>query len=416
MKHIQLLTIGLTLTTLTTPAADWPRWRGSNFDGITTESIRFETWGVDGPKQLWKAKVGTGWSSLSVADGRAYTMGNTEETDSVYALDATTGAELWKHSYPCSSKDPNGYPGTRSTPTVDDDRVYSVSRQGHLFCLDAKSGKVIWSKNFVTDFKSKIPTWGFAGSPLVEKEMLIVEAAAAGAAVVALNKRTGQVLWQNGNEGAGYGSPVPYTLENERGVVVFNPAGLTARRVSDGKLLWHFPWTTSYDVNAATPLVIGDKFFISSGYNTGCALIQLTNNKPKVLWTNKNMRNQFASCVYLKDYLYGFDDGELRCLDFKTGESKWSSGRYGKGSSILAGQTLLAFSDKGLLAAVEASPGGFKELASTQILGGKSTWIVPVLANGRIYARSLENLVCLDAGATKTAAVAPTLPEVLATK
>ncbi len=414
MKLTLLLSTTLTFATLTTNAADWPRWRGSNFDGISNESIRSETWSVEGPKQLWKAKVGTGWSSLSVAEGRVYTMGNTDENDSVYALDATTGAELWKHTYPCSSKDPNGYPGTRCTPTVDGDRVYSVSRQGHLFCLAAKTGKVIWSKNFVTDFKSKIPTWGFAGSPLIEKEMLIVEAAGSGAAVVALNKLTGQVIWQDGNEGAGYGSPVAYTLEKERGVVVFNPAGLTARRVSDGKLLWHYPWSTSYDVNAATPLVVGDKIFISSGYNTGCALIQISNNKPKVLWTNKNMRNHMASCVYLNDYLYGFDEGELRCLDFKTGEVKWSSNKYGKGSSMLAGQHLLAFSDKGLLASVEASPAGFKEIASTQILGGKSTWIVPVLANGRIYARSLENLVCLDAGATKTASVPPTLPEVLA--
>ncbi len=405
MKWIPFLGATIAMAALNLNAADWPRWRGSNFDGISPESIPSGAWGVEGPKQLWKAKVGTGWSSLSVAGGRVFTMGNTDEADSIYAFDAISGAELWKHSYPCASKDPNGYPGTRCTPTVDGDRVYSVSRQGHLFCLEAKSGKVIWSKNFVTDFKAQIPTWGFAGSPLVEDNLLIVETAGSSTAVIAFNKLNGEVIWKNGNEGAGYGSPVPQTLDGVRTVLVFNPAGLTSRRVSDGKMLWHFPWSTSYDVNAATPLVIGDKVFISSGYGTGCALIQIAQNKPKVLWQNKNMRNHMASCIYLDGFLYGFDEGELRCLDFNTGEVKWSSGRYGKGSAMLAGKNLLAFSDKGMLASVEASPAGYKELASVQILGGRSTWIVPVLANGRIYSRSLENLVCLDAGATQAAAI-----------
>jgi outer membrane protein assembly factor BamB len=383
-------------------ADDWPRWRGPKVNGISTEKEWSTTWPQEGPKKLWEAKVGIGYSTVSVSKGRLYTMGNTADQDSVYCLDANTGKEIWKYTYACKQKDPNGYHGTRGTPTVDGNRVYTVSREGHLFCLDADNGKVIWSKNYVTDFGAKIPQWGFALSPLVEGHLLMAEPGGKGASVVAFDKADGKIVWQSGDDRAAYSSPIAFTWKDERCVAVLHAPALVGYRVNDGKELWRYPWKTSYDVNATTPIIEGDKAFISTGYNTGCALIQFSEAPPKVLWQNKNMRNHVNSCVLWQGCIYGFDDdGEFRCLDFQTGEVKWKQKGYGKGSLMLAGDKFILYSDRGLVAVAEASPNGFKELSRFQALQataptGKDTWAAPVLANGKLYCRSMEDLVCLD--------------------
>jgi outer membrane protein assembly factor BamB len=376
--------------------ADWPRWRGPNFDGISPETGWLTQWPAEGPRQLWKANVGIGYSSFSVANGRLYTMGNTEETDSIYCLDAATGRELWRHSYPCSSKDPNGYPGPRSTPTVDGERVYAVSRNGHFFCLEAATGKVVWSKEFPKDYQAKVPTWGFAGSPLVEGNAVICEVGGAGASVVAFDKQTGRELWRAGDDTIGYSSIVPFDHRGQRALAVFNAAGLVARRAKDGAELWRHPWKTSWDVNAATPILADGKAFISSGYNKGCALLDLSGDQPRVLWEHRKMRNHVATCVLWQGHLYGFDENQFKCLDWATGEEKWADRTYGKGSLMLAGKHFIVYSDKGRVAVVAPSPEGLKEIVGYQVLSGKDTWAVPVLANGRLYCRSQQDLVCLD--------------------
>ena len=336
-------------------------------------------------------------------------MGNTADTDAVYCLDASTGKEVWKHTYPCLAKDPNGYPGTRCTPTVDGDRVYTVGRQGQLFCLNTKNGEVIWKKNYQQDYKAKVPTWGFSTSPLVEGDLLIVETGGPGAAALALDKKTGKEIWRSGDDAAAYGSPVAFDYKGQRAVVLLPASGLVAHAVKDGKELWRHPWKTSYDVNASTPVIDDEKVFISTGYNTGAALVSFARNPPEVVWQNKNMRNHVNSSVLWQGYLYGFDGqagrGNLKCLDWKTGEEKWSKEGFGTGSVIVADGKLIVYSDKGKLAVAEASPAGYKELASTQATEVKKelppntkgdTWALPVLANGKIYCRSLGQLVCLD--------------------
>ena len=404
-KH--LIHLGIFATTFALPvlAADWPQWRGPSRDGISTESGWSVSWPKEGLKQSWKAEVGAGYGAVSVSKGRLYVMGNTADKDTVYCLDASTGKEVWAFSYDCTAKDPNGYHGTRSTPTVDGDLVFTTSRQGHLFCLGAGDGNVKWSKEFQKDFGGKTPTWGFSISPLVENGLVIVEPGGSGAAVVALKKDTGEEAWKSDGPPAGYSSPVTYTLNGERFIAVFSAQGGAGRRLSDGKEVWSFPWKTSYDVNAATPIVDGSKVFISSGYGTGCALYDVGTNSAQEVWKNKNMRNHVNSCVLWKGYLYGFDEGLLKCLDFNTGEVKWSEGKYGKGSLMLADGKLLLYSERGQLGLAEASPEGYKELAFVQALqvrqsypGGaaKQTWAMPVLANGKVYCRSQDDLVCLD--------------------
>lgn len=387
---------GVVAWALSGGAADWPRWRGPQFNGISPESDWRTQWPAGGPPVLWKAQVGIGYASLSVSQGRLYTMGNTEETDSIYCLDAATGRELWRHSYACSSKDPNGYPGPRCTPTVDGERVYAVSRQGHFFCLESATGKVIWSKDFPRDYGAKVPTWGFAGSPLIEGEAVIVEVGGAGTSVMAFDKRTGRELWRAGEDAIGYSSIVPFDHRGERSLAIFNAAGLVGRRAADGRELWRYPWKTSWDVNAATPLVADGKVFISSGYNKGCALLDLSGAEPRVVWEHRRMRNHVATCVLWQGHLYGFDENQLKCLDWTTGEEKWADRRYGKGSLVLAGSHLIVYSDRGRVAVVKPSPDELIEIASHQVLEGKDTWAVPVLANGRLYCRSMQDLVCLD--------------------
>jgi len=377
-------------------AGDWPAWRGPNRDGISQEKNWLVQWPDTGPKQLWKADVGVGLSSMSVSQGHLYTIGNTDETDSVYCLDANTGKELWKHSYVCSAKDPNGYSGPRCTPTVDGDRVYSLSRRGHFFCFDAATGKVIWSKEFPKDYSAKTPTWGYAGSPLIEKEMVITEVGGPGASVVAFNKKDGTEIWKAGDDAVAYSSIVAFDHDGQRCLAAFNAVGIVGRSAKDGKELWRHPWKTSYDVNAATPIIIGDKVFISSDYDRGCALIQFSGAQPKVLWENKKMRNHNATCILYQDHLYGFDNSALKCLDLTTGEPKWEEGKYGKGCTFLADGKFIIYSQTGRVATAELSPSGCKEISGFQVLGGKDTWAIPVLANGKLYCRSAKDLVCLD--------------------
>lgn len=376
-------------------AEDWPRWRGPSLDGISKEAGWLAQWPADGPRKLWEAPVGVGYSSFSVSQGRVFTMGNVANMDVVSCFDAETGQLVWKYEYSCSPKDPNGYVGPRGTPTVDGDRVYTMSRAGQLFCLDSAKGTVIWSKDLPKDFGGKKPTWGFSGSPLVGKDWVLCEAGGPDAAVVALDKKTGEVVWKNGKDGAGYSSIVPFDVNGERLFAVFPSDFFVVRRMKDGSEVGRIPWKTSYGVNAATPIISGNQIFISSGYGFGCALLEVGNGLKEV-WRNKNMCNHANSCVLWQGSLYGFDENDLKCIDFKTGTVKWSEKRFGKGSLTLADGKLIVYGQKGLLATVEASPDGYKEISSIQILKGKDTWAVPVLANGRIYCRNLDTMVCLD--------------------
>lgn len=380
----------------TLSAGDWPRWRGPRLDGISQEKGWSAQWPGDGLPKLWEANVGVGYASFSVSRGVLYTMGNTQDTDAVYALDAAAGAVKWKYEYPCLAKDPNGYHGTRCTPTVDGDRVYTVSRLGHFFCFDAAKGTVIWSKDLVKDFGGKVPTWGYSGSPLVEGDWVLIECGGPGASVVAFAKKTGEVVWKNGDDAAGYASLIPFDCGGQRVFAQFSKDQIIGRRMKDGGELWRASWKTSYGVNAATPLIHGDEMFLSTGYGFGCALFKVSPDGVKEVWRNKNMKNHVNSCVWLGGYIYGFNEGELACLDAKTGETKWSNGSYGKGSLVAVDGKLLLYGQSGKLGLAEATPDGFKELASFQALTGRDTWAAPVLVNGRIYARSQEKLAAYN--------------------
>lgn len=385
-------------------AVDWYQWRGPDSNGVSSESGWSSAWPADGPEKLWEFKVGTGYSSVSVSDGRLYTMGNTNETDTIYCLDANTGEVVWKHSYHCvAAGGGDSWNGTASTPTVDGDRVYTLSREGHFFCLDAGTGDVIWAKHIVKDFGANYPQWQFASSPAIVGNMAIVDAGM----TLAVDKDTGELIWKTRDygdawediksPGGGYSTVYAFSLDGSQRLAVFNASGLVILNPENGEELMLHPWKTKYNINPATPIVSGDKVFISSGYNSGGALIQVSGDKPAVIWQNKNMRNHINSSVLWEGYLYGFDESKLKCLDWETGEEKWAQKGMGKGSLMVADGKLIVLSDKGKLVIAEASPDAFKELASAKVLDGLC-WSVPVLSNGKIYCRNYDDgrLVCLD--------------------
>lgn len=383
-------------------ATDWYQWRGPNRDGVSNEKGWLSVWPEDGPPVLWETSVGIGYSSVSVSDGRVYTMGNSEKMDTVYCLDANTGEVIWRHSYRCTTKS-GGHPGPASTPTVDGKYVYTLSREGHFFCLDANSGVVIWSKHVKKDFGAKSPEWDFASSPLILEDMVIVDAGR----ILALDKSTGELVWKTkdygdtpawdiGSYGGGYSSPIAFQPNDLLRLAVFNSSGVVVLDPKNGRELSIYPWKTAWNVNATTPIVSGDKMFISSGYNTGSKLFQVSEDKLTVIWQNKNMRNHFNSCVLWEGHLYGFDETRLRCLDFQTGDVKWSQRGLGKGSLMIADGKLIIMADRGDLVIAEASPVEFKEISRAKVLDGLC-WTVPVLSNGKIYCRNHEgDLVCLD--------------------
>jgi len=379
-KQWALVLICLGAAVGTVAADDWPIYRGPAHNGISAETGWF-TPGAS-PKVLWSADIGRSCSSIAVVGNRAYSMGNKADEDIVYCFDVANGKELWKYSYPAKLEPKMYEGGPNATPTVDGKYVYTFSKRGKVLCLNAETGQKIWE----AQIKAKMPTWGFAGSVLPVGDKLILNAGPAG---TALAKATGKVVWDSGTETGGYSTPVPVETGGNKAVVLFSAKSVVAVNVDDGKELWQYEWKTSYDVNAADPVMVdgGKKVFISSGYNHGCAMLDVSTGQPKLLWTNKDMRNKHTNSVLYKGAIYGFDETTLACLDAADGKVKWTHKGLGRGSLMLADDKLIILSDKGMLVIAEASADGFKQLAAGQVLRGPC-WTVPVLANGRIFART----------------------------
>jgi outer membrane protein assembly factor BamB len=361
-------------------AADWPIYRGPTCDGISAET----GWVTPQAelKVAWTVELGKGCSAMSVVGDRVYTMGNDGSKDTVYCLDAATGKEVWKFTYECPLAPQMYEGGPNATPTVDGGKVYTCSKKGQVYCFDAAKGDMVWQ----AQLKAKAPTWGYSGSILPVGEMVILNAGPAG---TALNKADGKVVWESGDAAGGYSTPVPVKKGDATLVVLFSAKTTVAVAAADGKKAWEFPWVTSYDVNAADPVVIdgGAKVFVSSGYNKGCALMDVSGEAPKELWSNKKMRNKHTNSVFFKGAFYGFDESTATCLDAATGEAKWTQNGFGEGSLMLADGKLIILAQSGKLIIADAAPDAFKEVASGQAVKGPC-WTMPVLAGGKIYCRS----------------------------
>ncbi len=384
--------------------ADWPSYRGPLGNGASTEKNWNAQFPADGPKVLWRADFGTGISAVTISGGRAYSMGNVDGADVIYCLDASTGREQWRHKFPLKLDDNMFEGGPRSTPTVDGDRVYTVSHEGDLWCLNATTGKPIWYHHYQKDFNGRRPSWGYAGSPLVTGKMVVCDVGAENGSTVALDKETGATIWKAGADKAGYASPVEATVDGKSVIVVLKADSLVGCDVKDGHELWRGKWKTDYDVNAATPLVVSNnRILVSSGYNAGCILYEITGSEAKELWRNKNLRAHINSPVALQGFVYGIDGnangGELVCLDLANGQRKWQDKSVKGGSLISANGKLIILTEKGELITGDASPEGFHPISRAQIFD-KRCWVQPTLASGKLYVKdNFGEARCLSLGA-----------------
>jgi outer membrane protein assembly factor BamB len=373
---------------LASARADWTFYRGPLQNGVSSEKLNLPTGGELRP--LWKTNVGIGTSSIVVSGERAFTMGNVRNKDVVYCFDTASGREVWKYEYRLAS-DPRMFEGgPAATPTIDGNRVYAVSHQGDLFCLDATTGQPVWYKHYQQDFRGKRPQWGYAGSPLVEGNLLILDVGARGASTIALDKTTGKIVWKSGDDEAGYASPIAADIAGKRTIVLFKAAHLVGLEPASGRELWRTDWKTSYDVNAATPTVIDNRIFVSSGYGHGCALFEIGKTVIK-RWENKNLRAHINTPIAWQGALYGIDGdanpkSPLVCLDLETGKVKWEE-KVGGGALVLADGKLVLLSELGELIIGDATPNGFKPALRQQVLG-KRCWVQPTVANGRIFCRN----------------------------
>ncbi|MBN2137936.1 MAG: PQQ-binding-like beta-propeller repeat protein [Sedimentisphaerales bacterium] len=389
----------LLLSSSGTAADDWPIYRGPNHNGFSNETGWNSEWGTAGPKKLWTKSIGVGFSSITVADGRAYMTGNSGEKsgakDTVFCLDANTGKEIWKHTFDCPLEAKYYEGGTLASPTADGKVVYTISKMGDLFCLDAATGKVVWQKNVNKEYGFKLPTWHFAGSPMVVGNMLVFNLGNAGAAI---DKQTGALVWDNGKDICGYATPVPCKIEGADLLVIAGADSLAAARPADGKVLWTHEFVNKHKVSAADPIISGTNVFASSGYNRGCMLIDVAGGNPKQIYDNREMRNHMNCSMLYEGHIYGFDENNLKCIGFKDGAEKWSDGSMGKGALMMSVDgRMIIMSDKGELVIAKADPSSFKVLARAQILPTGKCWTVPVLSNGKIYARNARgDAVCVD--------------------
>ncbi|MEM9020464.1 MAG: PQQ-binding-like beta-propeller repeat protein [Planctomycetota bacterium] len=386
----------LMLCVLPTTAADWPQWLGPQRDGTTSDQGFDPAFARGGHEVLWRASLGVGFTGVTVADGRAFTAGWDDDKTTFFCFDAATGEKKWAQSFPTGKYANLNVGGPSGTAAVDGDRVYHMARDGRLVCYNTDTGDIVWDKELAEVYSVEVPRWGFSGSPVVIGDVLYMDVGK----IIALNKATGEELWATRDLGPAYSTPAPFTVGGKDYLAVFPSSGLHIVERENGRVVAHHPWETSYGVHAATPVIIdGDKIFMSSDYNTGCALLRFNGRALGLIWENKNLKNQMCTSVYHEGHLYGFNSNTLTCIDAATGERKWAQRGMGRGTCILAGDTLIVLADSGELITTPASPRGFNPISRAQVIEGDDTiWTSPTLANGLLYIRgSRGTLVCIDA-------------------
>lgn len=395
---------------------DWPQWRGPNRDAISTEKGLLTQWPEGGPKLLWNSQkvngaevIGKGYSSITIADGRIFTMGDVGKDGFVFALEEATGKHLWKTRVSSGQGD-----GPRCSPTVDGDRVYALSRQGILTCLSTADGKVVWQVDYRKDLGGRIMSgWDFSESPLIDGEKLLCTPGGDECAVAALNKNTGEVLWKSkimGCGGAGYASIVTADVGGIRQYITLMGKGIVGVRATDGKLLWHYKRIANGTANIPTPIVRGDQVFCSTGYGTGAALLKLVpteeggvDAKEVYFLPGNTLQNHHGGMILLGDYIYGghgHNNGFPFCVHMETGKFAWGPERgAGSGSAavVYADGHLYFRYQGGTMALVEASPDGYRLKGTFEQPGGMGTaWQHPVILRGKLYLRGNNQILCYD--------------------
>ena len=377
----------------------WPRWRGPNGDGVSTETDWDSEALAGGLQLLWKTDIGTGYANVAIKKNRLYTMGVKPDGTVVLCLDAETGEEIWQHSIE-EFQDP------RSTPTLDGKNVYALSLTGILWCLNAKNGNVRWKKDIVEELQVEKISFGYAGSPVIEGNLLILNVNTSG---IALNKKTGDLIWNSKIHASEaernyYATPVVYGDKGNRRVLFLTCIGITSAELESGDQLWSHSLKIREIEWAVDPVVFEDDVIVTTTSHS--TLIETAENKPKVLWQNTNLRSDIQTSVLIDGYLYGFNGkadsafGSLRCINWKTGDLMWQK-KMKPAQLISASGKLIILEIDGILRIAEAVPSAYIEISSCDVLGGerkpRKFLSYPIPYNGRIYCRNFAgDLVCID--------------------
>lgn len=406
-----LVSVLATMAAVAQPAGggSWPQFRGPERTGVSRETGLLKEWPAGGPALVWKTPgLGTGNSTPSVAGGRIFGMSYRGNEEFVWALEEATGKPVWSARIAAANFDigRQAQDGSGGTPTVEGDRLYAVGMGGDVVCLQVSDGKLLWQKNLVKDFGGAVPRWGYAESPLVDGNKVIVTPGGREATLVALDRTTGDVIWKAPvpqGDGAGYSSAITAEVGGQRQYVQFLAGGVVGVAAQDGRFLWRYDAPANRTANCSTPIFQDNHVFAASGYNTGGGLAKLAaapdgGMTATQVYFTRSMRNHHGGMVLVNGYLYGFDESNLTCLDFKTGEVKWFDRSVGKGSVTYADGHLYARSERGPVALVEANPERYVEKGRLDQpdRSGKTTWPYPVVANGRLYLRDHDTLLCYN--------------------
>jgi outer membrane protein assembly factor BamB len=379
----------------------WTDFRGPTRDGRYDEVAIKTSWPASGLPPMWKQPVGGGYASFVIAEGRAYTIEQRRDQEVVAAYDVETGRELWTHGWTAQFSESLGGDGPRATPTWNDGRVYALGAAGEFRCLDAKTGKLIWNRNILTDNGAQNIEWGMAASPLiVDDKVIVLPGGGSGKSVTAYNRLSGSPVWKVLDDQASYTSPMLVTLAGRRQVLVVTASRIVGLAVEDGALLWETPWQNSASINVSQPIIVSqNRFFISASYGKGAALVEVNGAgksfSARKVWENNAMKNKFNSSVLQDGYIYGLDEGILTCIEAASGERKWKGGRYGYGQLLLASGHLIITTEDGEIVLVRATPDAHTELARFSSLEGR-TWNTPAIAGGRLLVRNTTQMAAYN--------------------
>jgi len=407
------------LADLTEKPGDWPAFRGASRDGVLNGLKLARDWSKNPPKEIWRQPVGAGFAAFSFANGFLVTIEQRRDNEVVVCYEAATGKEVWTTGWDTRFSELLGGDGPRATPTISSGDVFALGANGRLVCLDGRNGHEKWSGETLADNANV--QWAMSGSPLVVDNLVVVNPgaqtdAARGGAVRAYDRGSGKEVWRAGDHRSGYASPQIATLGGKKQVLIFDAEGLAGHDLANGAELWRYAWPTYQGINVSQPIVIDDSSIVlAAGYNVGGARIKVTESGGKwsatEVWRSKNsvMRWKFSSGVRRKDstgdYAYGLNDGQLECVDLKTGKQVWKDETrpregegIGFGQLILCDDLIIAVAEKfGEMVLLEANPKEFRELGRVKALTeGNKTWNNPAIAHGRIYIRNAEQMACFD--------------------
>lgn len=404
MRHLGISVLAALLVSATLCAGEWPQFLGPDRDGVSKETIS-GSWPAAGPRVIWKQDVGVGFSAPVVSAGRLVIFHRLGEREVVDCLDAATGERVWRSDYATTYRDDYGKgDGPRATPTIVVGFVFTFGAGGLLHCVDFKNGSKVWSVDTMKKFDVKKPFFGVACSPVVEgKNVLMIIGGAEKSGIVAFDRSTGKVAWTATDHQVSYASPVVTTIGGKRHGLFYTRRGLVDLDPATGEHRFDFDWRPRQfaSVNAASPVVVGDRVFLSTSYDKGAVLLRIAGSAAEQLWSSDDaITSHYATSVHRDGFLYGHhgrqESGQmLRCIELGTGKVRWSTGRVPAGSLLLARDRLLVVQENGEIVLAAARPEKFETLARATVLK-PTVRAYPALSNGRLYLRDDARLVCLD--------------------